>query len=118
MNGLLLCEYHHFYRLELICAKCNNPLKGPFIKSKTHKYHLEHFTCSLCDFVFRQNDSYYERDDKIYCPEHYANAFAAVCQGCQMSVLNNYVELKREDIMEQWHPNCYMLYKVFLVFMH
>lgn len=115
-DGKLLCEFDHFRRLGLLCDKCNAPLKGPFVRAKDLKFHLDHFTCSLCPLVFRQNDSYYEREGQIYCPEHYAVLFAASCQGCRSSVLNNYVEVKRDGAAaedeEHWHPHCYMLNKV------
>ena len=76
------------------------------------KYHLDHFTCSVCPVVFRQHDQYFERDGNVYCQTHYSILFANNCGGCETAVLRNFVEMNKEGVIEQWHPECYMVYKV------
>lgn len=87
-------------------------LRGPHINALGKKYHLDHFTCSVCPTVFRQHDQYFERDGNVYCQYHYSVLFAAKCGGCQTAVLKNFVEMNKEEVVEQWHPECYMIYKV------
>ncbi|KAJ3036137.1 hypothetical protein HDV00_003049 [Rhizophlyctis rosea] len=107
----IYCEKDYFRRLDLLCAKCGGALRGPHINALNKKYHLEHFTCSVCPTVFRQHDSYYERDGQVYCQYHYSILYAAKCGGCQTAVLKNFVEFNKENLVEQWHPECYMIYK-------
>ena len=88
----IYCEKDYFRRLELICARCGQALRGPYIRVNQHKYHMEHFSCSVCATVFRQHDSYYEKDGSIYCGLHYSILFALKCGGCNTAVLKNFVE--------------------------
>ncbi|KAI8809007.1 hypothetical protein BJ742DRAFT_246254 [Cladochytrium replicatum] len=111
----IFCEKDYFRRLDLLCAKCGGALRGPHINALNKKYHLEHFSCSACPTVFRQHDSYYERGGQVYCQYHYSVLFAAKCGGCQMAVLKNFVEMNKEGEVQQWHPECYMIYKLFYV---
>lgn len=60
-----LCERDYFARLDLICGKCDKALRGAYITACNRKYHVEHFTCSVCPTVFGPQDSYYEHDDKV-----------------------------------------------------
>lgn len=114
MKQEIFCELDYFKRLDLICAKCNLALKGPHINALHKRYHLEHFTCSICPTIFRQNDQYYEKEGKVYCKTHYSIMFAIKCGGCKTSVLKNFVEMQKSGDVEQYHPDCYMVYKVFI----
>ncbi|KAJ3282610.1 hypothetical protein HK104_010815 [Borealophlyctis nickersoniae] len=111
----IYCEKDYFRRLDLLCAKCGGALRGPHINALNRKYHLEHFTCSVCPTVFRQHDSYYERDGQVYCQYHYSILYAAKCGGCQTAVLKNFVEVDKENVVEHWHPECYMIHKLWNV---
>ncbi|KAI9014938.1 hypothetical protein BC832DRAFT_177906 [Gaertneriomyces semiglobifer] len=111
----VFCEKDYFRRLDLLCAKCGGALRGAHINALGKKYHLEHFTCSVCPTVFRQHDSYYERDGQVYCQLHYSALVAAKCGGCQTPVLGNFVEVSKDKRTEQWHPECYMIYKLWNV---
>jgi len=107
-----LCETDYFRRLDLICAKCGGALRGPHINALNKKYHLDHFTCTVCNVVFQPNASYYEHNGNIYCQNHYSALFAQRCGGCHTPVLRQLIEVnKNTDTQEQWHPECYMIYK-------
>ena len=110
----IFCEQDYFTRLNLICSKCKCALRGPHINALNKKYHLEHFTCAACDTVFRQHDQYYEKSGDVYCKTHYSILYAQKCGGCRTAVLKNFVEMQRHGELEQWHPECYMTYKVTL----
>lgn len=62
--------------------------------------------------MFGPEDSYYEHDGQVFCHFHYSTQFAVSCAGCQMAILKQYVEIDRKDIIEHWHPECYMIHKV------
>ncbi|OCB86376.1 RhoGAP-domain-containing protein [Sanghuangporus baumii] len=107
-----LCERDYFRRLNLICAKCGQALRGSYITACNKKYHVEHFTCSVCSTVFGPQDSYYEHENDVYCHFHYSTRFATKCAGCNSAILKQFVEINRNNRDECWHPECYMINKV------
>ncbi|KAF8074987.1 LIM domain-containing protein [Lyophyllum atratum] len=106
-----LCERDYFRRLNLICAKCNMALRGSYITACSKKFHVEHFTCSLCPTLFGPQDSYYEHEGDVYCHFHYSTRFATKCAGCNSAILKQFVEINRNMRDECWHPECYMINK-------
>jgi hypothetical protein len=107
-----LCETDYFKRLDLLCAKCGTALRGSYVTALDRKYHVEHFTCSLCDMVFGPQDSYYEHEGQVYCHFHYSTKFAVRCHGCRRAILKQFVEISRGGTTQHWHPECYMIHKV------
>ncbi|KAG7663208.1 rga1 [[Candida] subhashii] len=106
-----LCEYDYFKKLDLICHNCNSALRGPYITALGNKYHLEHFKCSVCQRVFESDESYYEHEGQIYCHYHYSVSYASHCEGCNSSIVKQFVELFRGGRNQHWHPECYMVHK-------
>ena len=86
-------------------------MRGSYITALDRKYHIEHFTCSVCPTVFGAQDSYYEHEGNVYCHYHYSTKFAQRCQGCQNSILKQFVEIYRNGKNQHWHPECYMIHK-------
>ncbi|OAQ63293.2 Rho GTPase activator (Lrg11) [Pochonia chlamydosporia 170] len=106
-----LCETDYFRRLGLLCYQCGGALRGSYITALDRKYHVDHFTCSLCSTVFGAQDSYYEHDGNVYCHYHYSTQFAQRCNGCQTAILKQFVEIFRNGQNQHWHPECYMIHK-------
>ncbi|KAI0383842.1 RhoGAP-domain-containing protein [Hypomontagnella monticulosa] len=106
-----LCETDYFRRLGLLCFQCGGALRGSYITALDRKYHVDHFTCSLCSTVFGAQDSYYEHDGNVYCHYHYSTQFAQRCNGCQTAILKQFVEIFRNGQNQHWHPECYMIHK-------
>lgn len=106
-----LCEKDYFRRLGLLCHKCDEALRGSYITALDHKYHIDHFTCSVCPTVFGAQDSYYEHEGQVYCHYHYSSQFAQQCNGCQTAILKQFVEIFRNGQNQHWHPECYMIHK-------
>lgn len=106
-----LCETDYFRRLDLLCAKCGRALRGSYITALGSKYHVDHFTCSMCSTPFGPEDSYYEHDGQVYCHFHYSTLFAIQCTGCQTAILKQFVEINRNNADEHWHPECYMIHR-------
>lgn len=106
-----LCETDYFRRLDLLCYECGGALRGSYITALERKYHIEHFTCSVCPTVFGAQDSYYEHEGKVYCHYHYSTQFAQRCNGCQRAILKQFVEIFRNGQNQHWHPECYMIHK-------
>ncbi|KAF2754120.1 rho GTPase activator [Pseudovirgaria hyperparasitica] len=110
-NQYPLCEVDYFKRLDLLCYACGGALRGSYITALDRKYHIEHFTCSVCPTVFGAADSYYEHEGNVYCHFHYSTRFAQRCNGCQTSILKQFVEIFRNGQNQHWHPECYMIHK-------
>ncbi|CAJ2501780.1 Uu.00g046330.m01.CDS01 [Anthostomella pinea] len=106
-----LCETDYFRRLGLLCYQCGGALRGSYITALDRKYHVDHFTCSLCSTVFGAQDSYYEHDGHVYCHYHYSTQFAQRCNGCKTAILKQFVEIFRNGQNQHWHPECYMIHK-------
>lgn len=106
-----LCETDYFRRLGLLCYQCGGALRGSYITALERKYHVDHFTCSMCSTVFGAQDSYYEHDGNVYCHYHYSTRFAQRCNGCQTAILKQFVEIFRNGQNQHWHPECYMIHK-------
>lgn len=106
-----LCETDYFRRLNLLCYACGQALRGSYITALNRKYHIEHFTCSVCPTVFGASDSYYEHEGNVYCHYHYSTRFAQKCNGCQTAILKQFVEIYRNGENQHWHPECYMIHK-------
>ncbi|KAF2019894.1 RhoGAP-domain-containing protein [Aaosphaeria arxii CBS 175.79] len=113
-----LCETDYFRRLDLLCFTCGQALRGSYITALDRKYHIEHFTCSVCPTVFGASDSYYEHEGSVYCHYHYSTKFAQRCNGCQTSILKQFVEIFRNGQNQHWHPECYMIHKYWNVRLH
>lgn len=110
-----LCEHCYFKRQNLLCYRCGNSLRGSYITALDRKYHVEHFTCSLCTTVFGPDDSYFEYHRDVYCRAHYSSLFAFHCEGCKSPILKQFVETYRGGKKQQWHPECYMIFKFWSV---
>ena len=86
-------------------------MRGSYITALDRKYHVDHFTCSLCSTIFGAQDSYYEHEGNVYCHYHYSTRFAQRCNGCQTAILKQFVEIFRNGQNQHWHPECYMIHK-------
>ena len=106
-----LCETDYFRRLDLLCFNCGGALRGSYVTALNRKYHIDHFTCSVCPIAFGAKDSYYEHDNQVYCHYHYSTRFAQRCNGCQTAILKQFVEIFRGGQNLLWHPECYMIHK-------
>ena len=106
-----LCETDYFRRLNLLCHKCGGALRGSYVTALDHKYHVDHFSCSVCPTTFGASDSYYEHEGQVYCHYHYSTRFAQRCHGCQTAILKQFVEIFKNGQNQHWHPECYMIHK-------
>lgn len=106
-----LCETDYFRRLGLLCYQCGGALRGSYITALDRKYHVNHFTCSVCPAEFGAQDSYYEHEGQVYCHYHYSTQFAQRCNGCRTAILKQFVEIFRNGQNQHWHPECYMIHK-------
>ncbi|KAG9122139.1 hypothetical protein FRC07_001612 [Ceratobasidium sp. 392] len=86
-------------------------LRGSYITACEKKYHVEHFTCSVCPTLFGPQDSYYEHEGAVFCHWHYSTRFAVKCVGCNSAILKQFVEINRNQRDSAFHPECYLIHK-------
>lgn len=101
-----LCEEHH---AALACARCGVIFPPGFtgaISAGGRKYHLAHFTCTVCDTPLEQ---YFVHGPWILCPFHFSTRYASRCPGCEEAILDKLVEIKGGPA---WHGVCYMAHKL------
>ncbi|CCA67394.1 related to GTPase-activating protein of the rho/rac family (LRG1 protein) [Serendipita indica DSM 11827] len=109
-----LCEVDYFRRLDLLCAKCGQALRGSYITtsgkaSSTTRIRNSHLTASNAD------KNYYEHRDadglNIYCHYHYSTRCAQKCASCQAAILRQFVEVNRSSRDEAYHLPCHLIQK-------
>lgn len=113
-----LCETDYFRRLGLLCYKCGKALRGQYITALDRKYHVDHFTCDWqsCSKLVVKDMSYYMWGSAIYCLLHYATQYAELCNGCNIPILKEYVEVnKPRSKAGIWHPQCYEIHNTWKV---
>ncbi|CCJ28356.1 unnamed protein product [Pneumocystis jirovecii] len=91
-----LCETDYFRRSDLLCISCGKALQEMYIVALNKKYHINHFTCSICSTTFTPEDSYY-------------------CNGCRFIISKQFTEILRNGQKEYWHVGCYAIYKFWKV---
>ena|SRR5688572_1617198 len=98
--GAPLCVTDYFRRLDLLCFKCGEALRGNYITAAGKKFHQDHFTCEKCDYKFGKEDSYYEHDEHILCFNHYCREYAQRCKSCRWPILKQFVEFSEGPLVE------------------
>jgi len=99
------------YGVSYVPSLLNDDTNQPHLPVEK-KYHVDHFTCSVCPMLFGPQDSYYEHDNDVYCYYHYSTRFASKCAGCNTAILTQFLEINKTLGNECWHPECYMIHKV------
>ncbi|KAJ2158961.1 Rho-type GTPase activating protein Rga1 [Coemansia sp. RSA 552] len=107
----LLCEKHYFERINMVCARCKEPLDTTYVHAMGRKYHPDHFTCTACPMVFGPDGTYYEHEGDAFCLYHYTYLVAKKCAGCQQPIMKLFLQMNHRGVEEHWHPECYMIYK-------
>ncbi|KAG8928977.1 hypothetical protein FRC00_001584, partial [Tulasnella sp. 408] len=106
-----LYESDYFGRLNLTCARCGQVVRGSYVTAHNKKFHVDHFTCSICPTLLGPQDSCYLHNGDVYCRFHYATRFATKCAGCGCAVMERSVEINCNLKEECWHLECYMIHK-------
>ncbi|RWS23377.1 LIM-homeobox domain protein-like protein, partial [Leptotrombidium deliense] len=75
-NGYIYCkqDYGKLILRWKSCARCNRTIKPTemVMKVKTNLYyHVECFTCSICNQMFQKGDYFGLSHENIYCRLHY-----------------------------------------------
>ncbi|KAH3674922.1 hypothetical protein WICMUC_002942 [Wickerhamomyces mucosus] len=107
-----LCEEHFYKRRGLICCVCQSYLKGTHYTVFGRKYCADHFCCKICSKKFDTVEDFFNHEDNIYCHYHFSKFFVDRCEGCECSILKQYVEIFRGGKNQKWHVECYMIHKL------
>ncbi|KAM0426281.1 hypothetical protein ACHAPT_008321 [Fusarium lateritium] len=106
-----LCERDYFRRLDLICFRCDQALRGSYVTALGLRYHVEHFSCEVCDAVFEDKTAYYEHSGQVLCMFDYLRLYAKRCDSCDFPILGKYVDFLQRDLGVVYHAECYMIKK-------
>ena len=86
-----------------VCAACDQTILGEVIHALGKKFHPEHFFCSVCQNEIG-NESFIERNEKVYCEPCYTQYFTPSCPKCDKPV----TDFCTEAMGKKWHPECFI----------
>ncbi|KAJ3204848.1 hypothetical protein HDU67_009256 [Dinochytrium kinnereticum] len=112
-------------------------ITGQFVRALSSHFHLNCFRCKTCDQVVAEKFFPLPNEDSsvdVFCEKDYFAKLDLLCAkrglalrgphinasgkkygGCRTAGLKNFVEMNRDVARQQWHPECYMIYKVLKV---
>lgn len=85
------------------CAACDQNILGEVVHALGKKYHPEHFFCSVCQKEIG-NETFVERNEKVYCENCYTTYFTPLCPKCNQPVL----DFCTEAMGKKYHPDCFV----------
>lgn len=88
--GKPYCEQDYYERFGERCHACGEPIKGNFLEALGHKWHKEHFVCTICRKQFGSS-GFLHRDGKPYCEQDYYDQFATKCGVCQKPLIGEFL---------------------------
>ncbi|CCE66164.1 hypothetical protein TPHA_0O01980 [Tetrapisispora phaffii CBS 4417] len=107
---ILLCQYDYFKRNELLCAVCDQPLRGLYYTAFGKKYDEKHFSCVICSEPCGIKKCFID-NEKLYCKYHFLKFHSKLCNGCEYPISDQYIEFLKGDEVNCWHPECYGIHK-------
>ncbi|KAI9484416.1 hypothetical protein BDB00DRAFT_878897 [Zychaea mexicana] len=108
-RALILCEYHYYAHLGLICRHCDQPIQGPV--SNDLRFHPQCLQCPDCVRLGKElGEPCFEYDGQAYCRYHFSMLRKTHCAGCDQAILKQFVEHHHYP-GKKWHPECYMIQK-------
>lgn len=107
---MIVCEYHYYAHLGLICRHCDKPILGPV--NEDLRFHPHCLQCPDCTRIGKeQGEPCFEYDGQAYCRYHFSLLHKTHCAGCDQAILKQFVEHPNYP-GKKWHPECYMIQKV------
>ncbi len=98
-DGKPYCEHDYYEKFGERCFGCGQPIKGEYIEALDHKWHKDHFACTVCGKAFTDG-RFLEHDGKPYCDRDYYELFGKRCSICREP-------LRGEYIIDRWdNPFC------------
>eukprot|EP01090_Pellita_catalonica_P017642 TRINITY_DN536_c0_g1_i3.p1 TRINITY_DN536_c0_g1~~TRINITY_DN536_c0_g1_i3.p1 ORF type:complete len:528 (+),score=62.05 TRINITY_DN536_c0_g1_i3:141-1724(+) len=83
------------------CAGCSKPIIGRSCTAMGRVWHPEHFCCTVCHAPFNGR-SFYQKDGKPYCEEHFKMVAGKLCARCNEAVIDGI-----ETAGKIWHKECF-----------
>ncbi|KAI8144759.1 hypothetical protein BJV82DRAFT_58435 [Fennellomyces sp. T-0311] len=106
-RAMIVCEYHYYAHLGLICRHCDRPILGTVHADL--RFHPECLRCPDCSEE-DQGDPCFEFEGQAYCRYHFSLLRKTHCAGCDQAILKQFVEHHNYP-SKKWHPECYMIQK-------
>ncbi|KAI9248063.1 hypothetical protein BDA99DRAFT_252600 [Phascolomyces articulosus] len=106
---MIVCEYHYYAHLGLICRHCDEPILGPV--NTDLRFHPHCLQCPDCIATGKeQGEPCFEQEGQAYCRYHFSMLPKTHCAGCDQAILKQFVE-HHQFLGKRWHPECYMIQK-------
>eukprot|EP01112_Ceratiomyxa_fruticulosa_P001189 TRINITY_DN1118_c0_g1_i1.p1 TRINITY_DN1118_c0_g1~~TRINITY_DN1118_c0_g1_i1.p1 ORF type:complete len:184 (+),score=22.28 TRINITY_DN1118_c0_g1_i1:294-845(+) len=84
-----------------ICSACNGPIEEVVLNAFGMAWHPEHLVCNTCGKDFGDGSRCEEGADGFaYCSQHYLEAFAPKCGGCNQPIVGTVINAMNRS----WHP--------------
>ncbi|XP_009460929.1 PREDICTED: leupaxin [Nipponia nippon] len=103
-GGRAYCEEDYHQAFSPRCAYCAGPIREKVLTALDQTWHPEHFFCAHCGKVFGDDGMSQGRGVGPYCRQDFLAMFAPKCQGCERSVVDNYLSA----LQGVWHPECFV----------
>ncbi|ESN99752.1 hypothetical protein HELRODRAFT_83772, partial [Helobdella robusta] len=103
-SGKIYCEkdYHSVFSPK--CNKCLLPIFDMCVMALDKTWHLDHFTCDLCQKMLVDEEGFHEFNNNIYCRLDGVNKIAPRCFTCQQPIMDNFLSAMNK----QWHIHCFV----------
>eukprot|EP01086_Lenisia_limosa_P006684 TRINITY_DN2570_c0_g1_i2.p1 TRINITY_DN2570_c0_g1~~TRINITY_DN2570_c0_g1_i2.p1 ORF type:complete len:497 (-),score=47.71 TRINITY_DN2570_c0_g1_i2:31-1521(-) len=95
----LYCEKDYTALMNTCCANCKKPITGNCVSTQGRQYHHDCFVCFDCKKPFK-GSSFYQKDGRPYCEEHYQINFGSQCAKCGKPIAGRGVKA----LGKQFHP--------------
>lgn len=89
-DGKPYCEQDYYEEFGEKCFGCGQVIKGNYVEALNHKWHKEHFVCTICRKPFGSS-GFLQRDEKPYCEQDYYDQFATKCGICQKALIGEFL---------------------------
>jgi paxillin len=82
------------------CSACGEMIIGRHVVAHNHKYHIEHFVCSVCHTKLA-GQPFVHKDGVAYCEDDFYRRFNPPCGACNHPIKGRYVSA----LGQAWHPD-------------
>lgn len=96
------CEPCFGQKFMKVCATCQQPITdNEFLRVEDLTFHEDHFKCSKCEHVMKDDKYFHHHEGKLICSGCYA-PHAITCDSCGKGILDYAVPLKEKN----YHADC------------
>ncbi len=88
-DGKPYCDRDYYDKFGERCHGCGKPITNHYIEALGHKWHKDHFVCTICGKPF-EDAGFLQRDGKPYCERDFYELFGLKCNVCHEPLRGEY----------------------------